>query len=168
MVSRMSLSVFLSLCALSMIILTSASFAGGSHDRAQFGHDIIIGPGEEATEVTCFSCSVRVRGHVDTDVTTFGGSIIVEDGGKVGSDLTSFGGDLHLEKGSQINGDIAVFGGRIQRDPDASVGGDVTNLSGGYWLALIFGLPLAILGAFIALVVWIVRQIFRPAVPATA
>jgi len=168
MVSRVSLSFFLFICVLSLITLSSASFASDSHDRTQFGHDIIVGPGEEATEVTCFGCSVRVRGHVDSDVTTFGGSIVVEDGGEVGSDLTSFGGDLRLEKGSQIDGDIAVFGGRIQRDPDASVAGDVTNFSGSYWLALIFGLPLAILGAFIALVVWVVRQIFRPAVPATA
>lgn len=166
MVSRISLFAFLS--ALLLLTASPASYASDSHDRTQFGHDIVINSGEEATEVTCFGCSVRVRGRVDSDVTTFGGSILVEKGGEIGSDITSFGGNLRLENGAKADGDVTVFGGRVQRDPDASIAGDVTNFSGSYWLVLIFGLPLAILGAFIALVVWVVRQIFRPALPVTA
>lgn len=112
--------------------ISTMVFADGSHDRTQFGHDISIGPGEEATEVTCFGCRVRVRGHVASDVTTFGGSIVVEDQGEVDSDTTSFGGDVRLSKRGKVAGDVTVFGGSVQRDPDASVGGDITNFSGAF------------------------------------
>jgi hypothetical protein len=143
------------------------AFADGSHDRTQFGHDITIGPDETVSEATCFGCSVRVRGHVESDVTTFGGSVIVEDSGEIASDLTSFGGDVRLDKGSKVN-NITVFGGRIRRDPEAAVEGDVTTFTGSYWMFLIFGLPFLVVGAVIALIVWLVRRLTRPAMPVTA
>lgn len=147
---------------------STASFADASGDRTQFGHDITVGAGEEATDVTCFGCSVRVRGKVATDVTTFFGSVIVEEGGEVGSDLTPFGGSVRLDKGTKVNSGVTVFGGRLHRDPEASVSGDVTVFAGGFWLALIFGLPLVLFGAFVALIVWIVRRLMRSGVPVTA
>ena len=61
--------------------------------------------------MTCFACSVRVRGHVAGDVTTFGGSIVVEDDGEIGGDATSFGGDVRLDKGVKVAGGVTVFGG---------------------------------------------------------
>jgi hypothetical protein len=36
------------------------------------------------------------------------------------------------------------------------------------WLFLVFGLPLVILGAFVALVIWLVRRLKRPAIPVAA
>ena len=59
------------------------AFAEGSHDRTQFGHEIIIAPDEKATDVTCFSCSVRVRGRVSGDLTTFGGTVVIEQDGEL-------------------------------------------------------------------------------------
>jgi len=148
--------------------ISSAAFADGSHDRTQFGHNINIAPGEEVADVTCFACSVRVRGHIGGDVTTFGGSIVVEDDGQIAGDTTSFAGDVRLDKGVKVAGDITVFGGRLERDATATVGGDVTNFRGTGWLVLIFGLPLAILGAFVALIFWLVRRLMRPATPVAA
>ncbi len=148
--------------------LSPAAYADASHDRTQFGHDITIDAGEQATDVTCFGCSVRVRGKVLTDVTTFGGGVIVEEGGQVGSDLTSFGGNVRLDKDTKVSGGVTVFGGRIHRDPEASVSGDVTVFAGGFWIALIFGLPLVLFGAFLALIIWVVRRFTRPSVPVTA
>ncbi len=149
--------------------LSSAAFADGSRDRTQFGHDISIAPGEEVSDVTCFACSVRVRGHVAGDVTTFGGGVVVEDDGQVAGDMTSFGGDVRLDKGVKIAGDVTVFGGRLRRDSEAVVNGDVTNFSGTGWLFLVFGLPLVILGALLALIIWLVRRMIRrPAMPVAA
>ena len=149
--------------------LSAACFADASHDRTQFGHDITVGTDEEVTDVTCFGCSVRVRGKVQTDVTTFGGGVIVEEGAEVGSDLTAFGGNVRLDKDTKVNGGVTVFGGKVRRDPEASVAGDVTVFAGGaFWLFLIFGLPLVLFGAFLALIIWIVRRITRPGVPVTA
>jgi hypothetical protein len=151
-----------------MIVLSSAAFADGSHERTQFGRDIVVGPNEEVSDATCFGCSVRVRGKITGDVTTFGGSVVVEDQGEIAGDTTSFGGDVRLSRGVKLNGDLTVFGGRLRRDPEATIRGDVTNFGSPIWLVLIFGLPLLILGAFIALIVWLVRRLVRPTVPATA
>jgi len=156
-------------CLLLVLALGVPAFADGSHDRTQFGHDVTVGADETVAEVTCFSCSVRVRGHVDGDVTTFGGSVVVEHDGFIGGDTTTFGGDVRLDGGAKVK-DLTVFGGRIRRDSGASVGGDVTTFGGGagLWLFIVFGLPFLILGAFLALIIWLVRHFTRRAVPVPA
>lgn len=162
---------FLSLLFSASLLLVPALASAtthGSNDRTQLGHSISIGPGEEVGEATCFGCSIRVRGHVAGDVTTFGGSIVVEDQGQVDGDATTFGGDMRLDRDVKVSGDVTVFGGRIRKDPAASVGGDVTNMGGPGWVVLIFATPLVFLGAVGALLVWVVRRLLRPAVPATA
>ncbi len=155
-------------CLLFAGALSSNAFADGARDRTQFGRSITIAPGDDASDVTCFGCSVRVRGHVDGDVTTFGGSIVVEDDGQIGGDTTSFGGDVRLDKGVKVAGGVTVFGGRLRRDAAAVVSGDVTAFSGTGWLFLVFGLPLVMLGAVFALVIWLVRRLMRPAIPVAA
>jgi len=157
------------LCLLLVLALGAPAFADGSHDRTQFGHDISIGTDEKVADVTCFSCSVRVRGHVDGDVTTFGGSVVVERDAFVGGDTTTFAGDVRLDGGANVK-DITVFGGRVRRDSAASVGGDVTTFGGGIalWLFIVFGLPFLVMGAFIALIVWLVRRFIRPGAPVAA
>jgi hypothetical protein len=167
--SRRTRSAFqLSPYMLLLAVLSTAALADSTHERTQFGHDISIGPGEDTGEVTCFGCSVRVRGHVTSDVTTFGGSVILEDRGEVAGDVAAFGGNVRLDGPVRIDGDLSVFGGRIHRDSTATIGGDVTNFGGGFWMLLIFGLPLIMFGAFIALIVWLVRILTRHRIPATA
>ena len=155
-------------CLLGVAAFATMAFAD-THERTQFGHDITVGSDETASDVTCFACSVRVRGHVDGDVTTFGGNVVIERDAVVAGDTTIFGGDLRLDNDTSVK-DITVFGGRIRRDPEASVTGDITTFGGGaaFWLFLIFGLPFVILGAFIAFLIWLIRRFSRPAVPVTA
>jgi hypothetical protein len=167
MSSRINLIVPVSIVLL-ILALSTAAFADGSHDRTQFGHDITVGPDDQVSDVTCFGCSVRVRGRVSSDVTTFGGSIILEDKAQVSGDATAFGGNIHMDDGVKVGGDVTLFGGRLRRDPTATVGGDVTAFTGGLWMLLIFGLPLLFLGAFIALIVWLVRLVTRHSVPVAA
>jgi hypothetical protein len=155
-------------CLLFFVALSTAAFADKDHERTQLGHNITIAPCEEVSEATCFGCSIRVRGHVFGDVTAFGGSISVEDQGQIGGDTTTFGGSVRLEKDVKVSGDLTVFGGRIHRDPAATVGGDVTNFGGPGWIVLILGAPLLLVGVIIALIVWLVRRLLRPSVPATA
>ena len=150
-----------------MVGLSGVASAEAPHDRTQFGRDISVAPGEEVSEVTCFACSVRIRGKVKTDVTTFGGNIVVEDQGDISGDTTAFGGDVHLDQGAKVSA-VTVFGGRLYRDPTTSVNGDITTFTGTVWLFLIFVLPFIMLGAFIALIVWIVRRLMRPAVAVPA
>jgi hypothetical protein len=156
------------ICLAFVVSMSAASWADDTHDRTQFGHNITVNAGEQVTEVTCFGCSVHVRGHVAGDVTTFAGNVIVEDGGEIDSDLTTFGGEVRLDKGSQVGAGVTVFGGRLRRDPEAQIEGDVTTFNGTYWLFLIFGLPVAVLAGLVFLVVWIVRRLTRAGVPVTA
>jgi hypothetical protein len=147
----------------------NAAFAqDNSPDHTQFGSDITIGANEQAGDVTCFGCTVRIRGHVIGDATVFGGSILIQGEGQVDGDVTDFGTGVRLDKAVKIGGDLTVFGGSVRRDTSSSVGGEVTNFSGSLWLILIFGLPAAFLGAFLAGIVWIVRRLTRPEVPVTA
>jgi hypothetical protein len=148
--------------------LCTAAFADDSHDRTQVGRNITIAPDEDASDVTCFGCSVRVLGHVSSDVTTFGGSVVVEDQGEVDGDLTTFAGNVRLGKDVKVGGDVTVFGGHLRRDLAASVGGDVTSMGGLGWIILIALIPFILLGAFIALIVWLVRRLTQPAVTAPA
>jgi hypothetical protein len=149
--------------------LCTAALADGSHDRTQVGRNITIAPDEDAGDVTCFGCSVRVRGHVSSDVTTFGGSVFVEDQGEVDGDLTTFGGNILLDKSVKVGGDVTVFGGHIRRDPAASIGGDVTSMGGGLgWIILLASIPFILLGAFIALIVWLIRRLTQPSIAASA
>ena len=156
------------LCSMGIALLSSRSFADGTHERTQFGHDITVGSQEEVGELTCFGCSVHVRGHVTGDVTTFGGSLVVEDQGAISGDVAVFGGNIRLDKATQVGGDVAVFGGRMHRDSEATIRGDISVFTGSFWLLLIFGLPLVLLGAFIALIVWLVRLLTRQSAHATA
>src|SRR5208283_5827842 len=129
-------------CLFLMVGLSSLAFAKASGDRTQVGHDITIGPDEEVSDATCFGCSVRVLGHVATDVTVFGGNIVVERQGQIGGDAVVFGRGIRLDKEARVGGDITVFGGQVRIDPAASVAGDVANFGGSIWLLLIFGVPL--------------------------
>ena len=157
--------LFLSLFAMA---ISTASFADGPRERTQFGRDIVVGPNDEVSDATCFGCTVRVRGQITGDVTTFGGSVVVEDDGEIAGDATTFGGDIRVGRGVKVNGDVTVFGGKIRRDPEAIIHGDVTNFGSSIWLFVIFGLPFIILGGLIALAVWLVRRLLRPSVPAAA
>jgi hypothetical protein len=149
-----------------MLAMSTAAFA--DRDRTQVGRSINIGPDEEVGEATCFGCSIHVRGHVSGDVTAFGGSVVVEDQGQIGGDATIFGGNIRIDKQAKVGGDVTVFGGRIRRDPESTVGGDLTTMGGPGWLFLIFLVPLVFFGLFVALIVWVVRRLMRPAVPAAA
>ena len=150
------------------LALSSAAFAKNNPSYTQFGHNINIGPSEAVGELTCFACSIRVRGQVAGDVTTFGGSIVIEDQGQVAGDVTTFGGDIRLDRGVKIAGDATVFGGQIRRDSGATISGDVTSMGGHGWLVPIVLIPFVVLGLLVAFVIWLVQRVRRPSTPAVA
>jgi hypothetical protein len=165
---RVALLILMTYLMLASAVLSQSASGPSNPDRTQFGTDITVGPDEQIGDVTCFGCSVRVRGHVSGDVTVFFGSLTVEQEGEVDGDVTNFGRGVRLDRSSKVEGDVTVFGGPVRRDSDASVGGDVTNFKGTPWLFLVFGLPLLILAGIVLFIVWLVRRLTRPAVPVTA
>ena len=153
---------------LPIVLLGSAAAAEDQQERSRVGHNITIGPDEEVSEASCFVCSIRVRGRVAGDVSTFLGKIIVEDGGEIGGDAAVFGGEMRLGKEAHVGGDVAVFGGRIYRDPSSSVGGDVANTGGRGFVVMILLAPFVFLALIIVLITWLIRRIRRPSQPAPA
>ncbi|MGC1370809.1 MAG: polymer-forming cytoskeletal protein [Candidatus Sulfotelmatobacter sp.] len=150
------------------LLLPGAAFAGDDSSYTEFGHSINVGPDQHVSDLTCFGCSIHVRGQVAGDVTAIGGSIILEDQAKVSGDVTAIAGDARLGAGIQVGGDATVIGGELRRDPQASVGGDVTSMFGRGWLFLIFLVPFMILGLVVAFVIWLVQCLRNPSVPAGA
>jgi hypothetical protein len=151
-----------------LVSLASAAYAKNIPTYTQVGHNISIGPQEEVADLTCFGCSIRVRGRVAGDVTAFGGNVVIEDQAQIGGDVTVFGGDIRLDQAVKVAGDATVFAGQIRRDPQATISGDVTSMGGRGWLVPLLLAPFLILGLLIAFVIWLVRRLSRPSLPATA
>jgi hypothetical protein len=152
-----------SLLLLTLLLAAPFALAGDSREYTQFGHSIYIGPDQRTGDVTCFFCSVRVRGQVGGEITTFGGNVTIEDNASVGGDVTAFGGTVRLGPATRIGGELTVMGGTLIRDPKAQIGGDVTTFGGQGWLFVIFGLPVLIFAGIIALIVWLIQRRQRPA-----
>jgi len=149
--------------SLSVLLLCTSAFAAGAPDRTQFGHDIRIEANEQATDLTCISCSVYIAGEVVGDVVTVHGRVVLEGSGQVAGDVTAVLGDVRMDGSTQVAGDLTVVGGHVRRAQGSQVAGDVTALEGTGWFAAILAIPLFFLGAIIALIVWLVQRNRRPA-----
>ena len=90
------LTAFALPCLTLVLLLSGAAFASDTSSYTEFGHNIDIGPNQHVGDLTCFGCSIRVRGQVTGDVTTIGGSIVLEEQVKVSGDVTAIAGDARL------------------------------------------------------------------------
>lgn len=153
----------LPLIVLLLVWLAPHANARNNSDYTQFGHDIHIGPTQATNELTCFGCSIYVRGQVAGDVTAMGGRVVIEGDGSVGGEITTILGDVRLDKGAKVGGDVSAIGGKVMRQPEAIVGGDVTSLEGTTWIWLIVGFPILLFAGIIALIVWLVQRNRTPA-----
>jgi hypothetical protein len=141
-----------------MLVLTTLMWAKGNPDITQFGHDIRVEPGQKVADLTCFNCSIYLRGESTSDLTTFHGNIFVGQDAVVAGDVTSFLGDARLSDGAKISGDVLVFGGMLHRQPGAMVSGDVTTFENKFLVFLMFLTPFIVLAAIVALIVWLVQR----------
>jgi len=153
--------LFVLLVAL-VLLASPLTFARDTPEYTQFGHEINVGPGQKTGDLTCFACSIHVRGDVAGDVTTFLGSVVLEGNASVAGDVTTFGGVVRVGYGTKISGDLTALGGKVVRDPHAEVAGDVTAFEGQGWLLAIFGLPLFMFAALVAFIIWLVQRRQRP------
>lgn len=151
-----------------ILVFATAAPAKDNPEYTQIGHDIIVGANQEVGEVTCIACSIRIRGKVAGEVTTVGGSILMEDQAEVSGEVTAVAGNIRLERDTKVAGGVTVVGGEIRRAPEAQIGGDVTSVGGRAWIPLILVAPFVFLGLLVALVVWLVHHFRRPATPVAA
>src|SRR5947209_8989004 len=122
-----------------MLALSGFSFAKANPDRMQVGRAIHVSAGEKVGDLTCFGCSIYVRGQANSDATAFGGRIVLEEGGSISGDATAFGGDIRVQAGSSVLGDATAFGGHILCDPPGRIAGDVTSFGGFTAFLMIIG-----------------------------
>jgi len=154
-------------CTILAFLLTfaipGAAFAQqGDQDRVEFGRNITVEAGQTSGDISCFNCSVYVRGTVNGDIAVFGGRVVVE--GKVKSDIAVFWGTVRLEDGAQAGGDVAAFGGAIRRAPTAAIHGEVVSFGRG-WVLLPVLILVVIVWLIVALIVWLVTRNRRAPAP---
>jgi hypothetical protein len=154
--------------ALFCLSAAGVALAKNTPEFTEFGHNINIGPNEQTGDLTCFGCSIRVRGQVAGDVTTIGGSIVLEDPAQVAGDVTAIAGNMRLNQNVKVSGDTTVIGGDLRRDPQAMVSGDVTSMGGHGWFIPILLAPFIVLGLLVAFVIWLVQRMRAPSAPAAA
>jgi hypothetical protein len=92
-------------------------------DRVVLGDNLTIGRDEVVGDLVVMGGSAEVLGHVSGDVSVFGGSLHVREGGHVFGDVATFGGSVSLAQGSRVDGDLSVLGGSVDRNDKAIVGG---------------------------------------------
>lgn len=100
-------------------IFFAAALAGTARaqERTSWMRGVSVAPEERTGEVTCFFCSVNVRGTVSGDVTTIGGDIMVH--GEVTGDAVALGGNVRLEGGATVKQDAVAIGGFATKEPGA-------------------------------------------------
>jgi hypothetical protein len=152
------------LAILALVLVASAlAFADDDDgERTRFGHDIHVAATDQTGELTCFFCSIYVRGQVTGDITAFGGKVILEAPAQVGGDVTTIVGDVAVASGTKVGGDVTAVGGLVERAPEAEIGGDVTPIHRAWWLTLLLISPLVVLGVLIAALVWFIQYLRRP------
>ena len=148
---------------MAVVSISGFALARSGAERFQMNHDIHVAADDNSGDVTCINCSVYVRGHISGDIFTLNGDIVVEQNGQVAGDLATLGGNVRLEGGTQVGGDIAAIGGAVRRDNAAIIGGAVSAMGNRSWALIIILLPMLVLAALVALVVWLVQRARQPA-----
>jgi hypothetical protein len=149
------------LSAILVILLSSSvsAFAKGNHsdnDRVSFGSDITVSEGENAGDIVCMFCSVKVHGDVGGDMAVFFGSITVDSGHKIGGDVVVLGGDLNMGEEAATGGDAAIIAGNANLAQSAAIHGSRTVLPGAFWLLIPFAPLLIFIG-----IIWLIVHLFR-------
>ena len=114
------------LALLFVVAAPSALRASDKNDRVQVGHSIVVEEGEEAGDVVCIGCSIRMMGTCG-DIVAVGGSITID--GTVKGDAVAVGGGMHLGENASVDGDVVTVGGGLSRHPNAVVKGQTSPLS---------------------------------------
>lgn len=143
----------LPLAGLLFVILAAPALYAGDGDQVHIGgKSINVEADQNAGDLVCIGCSIRMRGSCG-DAVAIGGSIDLN--GRTRGDVVVIGGGLRLGENANVAGDVVTIGGRIWRDSNASVRGQITSHSGALvflWLVLLPSLPVILI---IALVVWL-------------
>ena len=92
---------------------------GGGEEKVSVMQDVVLKPGERASEVVVVFGNATVDGDVDGDVVVVGGKAKIN--GKVGGELVLVLSSADLGPDAEINGQTTVVGGPLEVDPGAKL-----------------------------------------------
>lgn len=146
----------LSLCALALALIGSATPARADHDVVQFGSTIHVPRETSIHDAVCFFCSVDADGTIEGDVVVFFGNVHIahaaqhdvvnffgnvtaDSNATLGHDLVTFFGTVRLGENVSVGQDMVAMFGTVQAAPTATVAGDRVIQPGWvFWGPLIF------------------------------
>ena len=132
-----------------------------TRDQVQFGNNIVVREGEEAHDAVCFFCSIEIDGTLRGDAVAFLGNIRVR--GHAERDAVAFLGNISVGDNASIERDVVVFAGNLHVGDGGTIGNDRVVFP-----AILFALPLLVLGGILALIIWAIRALTdrsRPVYP---
>lgn len=91
-----------------------------SRDMVKIGGNIVVDEGMTIRDAVAVGGNVEVRGEVDGDAVSIGGSILLASSAIVRGDAVCVGGTIELEDGAQIDGSIVETG--VEVDIPALIG----------------------------------------------
>ena len=151
----------LAILAALFCIFASAAARAQSRDQVQFGNNIVVREGEEAHDAVCFACSIEIDGTLHGDAVAFLGNIRVR--GHAEQDAVAFLGNISVGDNASIERDVVVFAGNLHTGNGATIGNDRVIFP-----AILFAVPLLVVGGIIALIIWAIHELTyrnRPVYP---
>ena len=95
----------------------SGTYRVRSNDMVRFGESVVVESDERIRgDVVVFGGSIRVRGYVDGDAVSVGGSVIIEDGGEVRGEAISVGGQVEEHGEGRLRGTSLTLPGSDWKD----------------------------------------------------
>ncbi len=146
---------WLLLPALLFVVLASPLLHADNGDQVHFAQSITIGEDQNAGDLVCIACSIRVAGTCG-DVVALAGNVIVD--GTVKGDAVAIAGNIRLGEDASVMGDVVTVAGRLLRNPNATVKGEISSRSGVLVLLGLLVVPLLPVILIIALVVWLATR----------
>jgi hypothetical protein len=133
----------------------SALKAHADGDRVSFMHDITVASDEEAEDIVCFLCSIRVEGPVHKDAVAFLGSIHAD--APIEGDAVVFLGNISLGPEARVGKDCVAFLGSVNQHGTGQVGKDLVQFP----LVLLF-IPFLLLFFLIYVIRTLVHRAYVP------
>jgi len=112
-----------------LMIVFIGLFAAATADADfRFGEKIIVEEGCTIDDAFSFGDDVLVYGTVKKSAVSFGGNVVVKNGGTIKGDAVSIGGDVIIGNNAVIREDAVTFGGRVRINHGGEVHGESVEI----------------------------------------
>ena len=100
--------------------------AHANDDRVSFFNSINVAEGEDAHDLVCIFCSIRIDGAAHGDAVSILGGI--RSNGPIDGDAVSILGNINLGRDAHVGGDCVAILGSVRHSAGNQVGRDVVEI----------------------------------------